>query len=73
LYICNNTCVLYIYSLDHSPELETLNIGDCILEVNGLSVKETSLEMVRHLNDKCQVNLGRTMKIESTLVKFKTV
>ena len=72
MYTCNNTCVLYIYSLDHSPELETLNIGDCILEVNGLSVKESSLEMVIHLNDKCKVNLDSTMKIESILVKFKT-
>ncbi|VDI17535.1 alpha-mannosidase [Mytilus galloprovincialis] len=39
---------LTITDLDLSPELDTLSVGDRILEVNGISVKDNSIEMVRN-------------------------
>lgn len=45
-YLCLYEYFLF-YSLDLSPELDTLSVGDRILEVNGISVKDNSIEMVR--------------------------
>ncbi|XP_021340817.1 LIM domain kinase 1-like isoform X2 [Mizuhopecten yessoensis] len=38
--------MIKITDLDQSPELESLQIGDRILEVNGLSVRDSSLEEI---------------------------
>ena len=40
LYLC------FLYRLDESPDLELLNVGDKVLEVNGVTVKEQSLDEV---------------------------
>ena len=38
---------MFFSRLDESPDLELLNIGDRVLEVNGVTVKEQSLDEVR--------------------------
>ncbi|KAL5017333.1 hypothetical protein ScPMuIL_006922 [Solemya velum] len=40
---------LRISDLDESPEMEALNVGDKILEVNGLPVKDSSMEEIKTL------------------------
>ena len=41
LYSC-----FFLNRLDESPDLELLNVGDKVLEVNGVTVKEQSLDEV---------------------------
>ena len=37
---------MFPYRLDESPNLELLSVGDKVLEVNGVTVKEQSLDEV---------------------------
>ena len=49
---------MFFSRLDGSPDLELLNIGDRVLEVNGVTVKEQSLDEVR-----CFFNIRLCIKI----------
>ena len=42
IIIMNN----FLYRLDESPDLELLSVGDKVLEVNGVTVKEQSMDEV---------------------------
>ncbi|XP_069136274.1 LOW QUALITY PROTEIN: LIM domain kinase 1-like [Argopecten irradians] len=55
--------MIKITDLDQSPELESLQIGDRILEVNGLSVRDSSLEeidaVLQHTKDVLHLTVER--------------
>ncbi|XP_060081124.1 LIM domain kinase 1-like, partial [Ylistrum balloti] len=55
--------MIKITDLDQSPELESLQIGDRILEVNGLSVRDSSLEeidsVLKHTKDVLHLTVER--------------
>ena len=39
-------CLFVLYRIDSNPDLKDLNIGDQIIEVNGLSVKDQYLKEI---------------------------
>ncbi|XP_033747383.1 LIM domain kinase 1-like isoform X2 [Pecten maximus] len=55
--------MIKITDLDQSPELESLQIGDRILEVNGLSVRDSSMEeidtVLQHTKDVLHLTVER--------------
>ncbi|CAC5364561.1 LIMK1 [Mytilus coruscus] len=53
---------LTITDLDLSPELDTLSVGDRILEVNGISVKDNSIEMIDKLLKNSSESLQLTVE-----------